>query len=117
MPQSTPSLVQFDSESGPILVEVEPTYTGPVTRGGRSEQAIAQAGASLESMLGRVGPAVKGIVAELREAADWPDEVEVEFAVKLSTDANVIIARTRGEANFRVALKWARPRGGGRDGQ
>jgi hypothetical protein len=31
--------------------------------------------------------------------------VEVEFAVKLSADAGVIIARTGGEAHFRVLLR------------
>ena len=59
-------------------------------------------------MLGRVGPAVHGVVSELRSSADWPEQVEVEFAVKLSADANVIIARSGGEANFRVALRWSR---------
>ena len=49
-----------------------------------------------------------GVVSELRSAADWPEQVEVEFAVKLSADANVIIARSGGEANFRVALRWSR---------
>jgi hypothetical protein len=34
--------------------------------------------------------------------------VEVEFSVKLSAGANVIITRTEGEANFRIALRWSR---------
>jgi hypothetical protein len=54
---------------------------------------------------------VKGIVSELRAAADWPDEVEVEFAVKISADSNVIIARAGGEANFRILLRWSRDGG------
>ncbi len=93
-------------EGGSILVEVEEQARGPVTRG-RSTEAVTQAGESLERLLGRLGPAVKGIVSELRAAADWPDEVEVEFGVKLSTYTNVIIARAGGEANFRIALKWS----------
>jgi Trypsin-co-occurring domain 1 len=40
--------------------------------------------------------------------ADWPDEVNIEFAVKLSADANVIIARTGAEANFTISLRWTR---------
>jgi Trypsin-co-occurring domain 1 len=93
-----------------ILIEVEEQARGPVTRG-RPAEAATQAGESLEQVLGQLGPAVRGIVAQLRAAADWPDEVEVEFAVKLSTDANVIIARTGGEANFRIALRWSREQG------
>ena len=49
---------------------------------------------------------MRGIMTQIREAAERPDEVEVEFGVKLSADSNVIIARAGGEANFRIALKW-----------
>ena len=91
-------------------MEVEDPSGGPVTRGARPDEVVVRAGQSIEQVLGRVGPAVRGIVSELRAAAEWPDEVEVEFAIKLSADANVIIARTGGEANFRVALRWS---GGG----
>lgn len=103
-------LLKFQSPNGAgILVEVEELTTGPVTRGGRSSRAaVAQAGESLEQVLSGLGPTVKGIVSELREAADWPDEVEVEFAVKISADSNAIIARAGGEANFRIALRWSR---------
>jgi hypothetical protein len=34
--------------------------------------------------------------------------VEVKFGVKLSADSHVIIARAGGDANFRIALRWAR---------
>lgn len=104
-------LLEFKSEQGDVvLVEVEERAGGPVTRGGRSHAAVVEAGESLERVLGQLGPMIKGIVSELRAAADWPDEVEVEFAVKVSADSNVIIARAGGEANFRIALKWSRER-------
>lgn len=99
----------FDGPTGrPLLVEVEPVTAGPVTRGARREEVISRAGESLEQVLSGIGPAVNSIVSDLRSTAEWPQEVEVEFAIKLSTDANVIIARTGGEANFRVILRWTR---------
>src|SRR3954449_13342249 len=100
-------LLEFKNEErGSVLVEVaEPS--GPVTRGGRATEAIVEAGESLELVFARLGPAMRGIVAELREAADRPDEVELEFGVRLSADCNVIIARAGGEANFRIALRWS----------
>lgn len=97
-------------EGGSILIEVEEPVPGPVTRG-RPAEAVAKAGQSLEQVLGQLGPAVRGIVSQLRAAGDWPEQVEVEFGVKLSSDANVIIARAGGEANFRIALKWSRGSG------
>jgi hypothetical protein len=99
-------LLEFKTEAGDsVLVEVDEPR-GPVTRGGRAEGVVVEAAESLEHVLGRLGPVVRGIVAQLRAAADWPDEVEVEFGVKLSADSNVIIARAGGEANFRIALRW-----------
>ena len=101
-------LLKFDSDDGgTVLVEVADDLRGPVTRGSRTEAAVVDAGESLERVLGQLGPVVKGIVSQLRTAADWPDEVEIEFAVKVSADANVIIARGGGEANFRIALRWS----------
>jgi hypothetical protein len=103
-------LLKFKTEAGDsVLVEVDETR-GAVTRGGRTAEAVVEAGESLEQVLGRLGPAVRGIVEQLRAATDWADEVEVEFAVKLSADSNVIIARAGAEANFRIALRWSRER-------
>lgn len=101
-------LLEFKTAGGEaVLVEVAET-SGPVTRGGRGE-AVISAGESLEHILGRLGPTVHGIVEHLRSAPSAPDEVEVEFGVKLSADSNVIISRVGGEANFRIALKWSDP--------
>jgi hypothetical protein len=101
-------LLEFKTDQGDsVLVEVV-EREGPVTRGGRAAETVIEAGASLEQLLARLGPTVRGIVAQLRASADWPEEIEVEFGVKLSADSNVIIARAGGEANFRIALKWSR---------
>jgi len=103
------NLLEFRSEQGSsILVEVDGDRVGQVTRGGRAADAVIEAGSSLEQALAGLGPAIKGIVAQVRAAADWPAEVGIEFAVKLSADANVIIARTGAEANFTISLKWSR---------
>jgi hypothetical protein len=100
------SLLEFKTETGEsLLVEVAEPSGGAITRG-RTAEVVVEAGATLEQVLGRLGPALKGIVTQIREAAERPDEVEVEFGVKLSADSNVIIARAGGEANFRIALKW-----------
>jgi Trypsin-co-occurring domain 1 len=102
------TLVSYDlKDGGSVLVEVE-DERGPVMRGGRTDAVVAKATESLEDVVGRIGPAVRGIVTQLREATDWPAEVTVEFSVKLSADSGVIIARTGGEANFKIALRWNR---------
>ena len=80
-------LLEFKTQQGgSILVEVE-DRRGSVTRGGRPAEAVVEAGERLEHVLARLGPVIQGIVTDLRAAADWPNEVEVEFGVKISADA------------------------------
>lgn len=99
-------LIEFAGPTGqPILVEVD--TAGPTTRGARRDDIVTASGQRLEHVLGGIGPVISGIVSQLRETTQWPNEVEVEFSVKLSTDANVIIARAGGEANFRILLRWS----------
>jgi hypothetical protein len=77
------SLLEFKTETGEsLLIEVAEPTGGAITRGGRAAEVVVEAGASLEQVLGRLGPAMKGIVSQIREAADRPDEVEVEFGVE-----------------------------------
>lgn len=105
-------LLKFESDhGGAVLIEVTDSSGGPVTRGYRPAAAVAQASASLEQVFGQVGPVVRGMVAELRAGANWPGEVEIEFAVKISADSNVIIAKAGGEANFRICMRWSQEAG------
>jgi hypothetical protein len=101
-------LLKLNSDEGAsVLIEVVDDQRDLVTRGGRGQDAVVEARESLERVLGQLGPVVHGILSQLRSAADWPDEVEIEFAVKVSADSNLIIARAGGEANFRIALRWS----------
>jgi hypothetical protein len=95
-------------DGGSVLVEVEPLDRGPVRRGARIEERVQEAGDTLEHVLGQVAPIATGLIARIRERDDWPNEVEVEFGVKLTAEAGVIIARAAGEANFRLLMRWAK---------
>lgn len=101
-------LLEFSSdEDGAILVEVtDAPGQGPATRG-RLGSAVIEAGEDFEKVLGKLRPLVRGMVSAFADAAHGPDEVEVAFAVKISADSNVIIARAGGEANFSITLRWS----------
>lgn len=101
-------LVSFDSDDGHrVLVEVEDLSDGGrVMRGARAADAVVDAGTSLEHTLAGLGPTIDSLVTQVRSAAHLPDEIELELGVRLSADANLIIARSGGEANFRIAMKW-----------
>jgi hypothetical protein len=102
-------LVEFSLEDGGSLyVEVDDAPSaGPTVRGRASPGAVvSQAGATLEHVLGGVGPMLAGLVDRMRAAAS-PTSVEVEFSIKLTADAHLVVARSGGEANFRVTARWS----------
>jgi hypothetical protein len=96
------------AEGGSVLVEVDEVIDGAVVRGRDAAAALPPLTQSLEQALAGLGPATHALVSQLRALTDFPDEIEVEFAVKLSADARVVIARVGSEANFRIVLKWGR---------
>ena len=102
-------LVEYELDDGTrVLIEVEERDTGPVTRGGRGGDLIKQADGTLQQALSRIGPVTAAAFAQLRDMAEPPDEIDIEFGVKLSADVGAIIARTGGEANFQISLRWRR---------
>ena len=103
-------LVEYELADGTrVLVEVEETRRGPVTRGaGRGLGEVVKADGTLEQALKRIGPVTAAAFEQLRQVADPPDEIDIEFGVKLTADLGAIIARTGGEANFQISLRWRR---------
>jgi hypothetical protein len=102
-------LAQFPLSGGGVLVvEVDPPdrSAGRVMRGGDTPEAIATATATFESALGTVRSAAEGILNQLRSLAQPPDEVQVEFGVKMGAIAGAIIAKVSTEANFKINLTW-----------
>lgn len=94
-----------------VLVEVAEDGREP-RRVGRSGDIMRHATETLEEALRRVKPAITTVFSEIRDLATPPDKIKVEFGVKLTADAGVVIARAGSEANFKLCLEWARQRGG-----
>jgi len=47
-------------------------------------------------------------MATIDTLSNKPSEVELEFGIKLNTEAGAIIAKTSGEASLKVKLLWER---------
>jgi hypothetical protein len=101
-------LAQFPLNGGGVLVvEVDPADSASrLTRGSAPEAAMATASATFESALQTVRCAAEGILHQLRSLAEPPDEVAVEFGVKMNAQAGAIIAKASTEANFKINLTW-----------
>lgn len=99
-----------DGSSLVAEVDDESVDTTRVMRGGAvtSSEIVVKANESFETALDRVRWAAEGLLARLTSLASPPDEVAVEFGVKLNAETGAVIAKAATEANFRINLKWTR---------
>jgi Trypsin-co-occurring domain 1 len=109
------TLVEFPLEGGgTVFVDVdEPDrrldrepVRGDVTRGLGRRDIITSTGETFEAALARIQPAATAALGSLRSLQERPEEIEIEFGIRLSAEMGAIVARTAGEANFRVTLRW-----------
>jgi len=91
-------------DGGTIWVEVAQPERGGLVPAARPGEVVARAQQTLEDALSRLKPMAKAIVHQFDELA--PDEVEVEFGVKLSAEAGAILAAAGAEANYNIKLVW-----------
>jgi Trypsin-co-occurring domain 1 len=93
-PEQPIVLVDFAPRAG--LKEVSLSPQDLVTR---SSAALDSAMSSIRQMSERVTLATKGL-------AQRPDEVEVEFGLKLDAAGGALLVRAGVEAHLTVTLKW-----------
>ena len=68
---------------------------------GRTVETFQEAAEQLSSLASVIADRLHGL-------ANAPEEISVEFGIKVAADASVVVARTSGEANFKVTLQWHR---------
>ena len=84
-----------------------------VPEGGGFERAsrsgdIIKATKTFDDALEQIKPAAQKIIVKLRSLTDPPDEISVEFGIKLGAKAGAIIPSADAEANYNVTLTWKR---------
>jgi hypothetical protein len=102
-------LAQFPlTGGGVVVVETDATDLSGrrVMRGSGTDAVIATANATFESALQTVRAAAEGILNQLRSLAEPPDEVAVEFGVKMTVETGAVIAKASTDANFKINLTW-----------
>ncbi|MEJ5241755.1 MAG: CU044_2847 family protein [Anaerolineales bacterium] len=101
-------LIEFPLEDGTsILVETEVAEGSGMVRVSR-EGVPEKARQTFEAALEKIRPAAQVIIQKLRALHDAPDEITVEFGLKMSAEAGAIVAAGGLEANYKVTLKWKR---------
>ena len=102
------SLVELPLANGEtVLVEVQSDDDG-VVRAARPGEVIATVGESLQASLDRLRPLAQALVEKFRGLEHAPESISVEFGIKVTAEAKVVIAHAGSEANFKVQLQWNR---------
>jgi hypothetical protein len=73
---------------------------------GRGADQLQVAQETFQRSLDRVQEIANLVVGRLSSLARQPDSVKVEFGVKLTGEASVVVTRTTGEAHFVLTLEW-----------
>ncbi|MFC8225165.1 CU044_2847 family protein [Streptomyces sp. NPDC057287] len=116
--------VDFEFEDGTsALVEISPVAgADPVARGdgqweddspvgpvGAGSRVVQRSGQLLLDAFAPLSPILSGIHDQARNMGDAPDELSVEFGVKLTAGLKVAVV-SGGEASFTVTATWTTSR-------
>lgn len=96
--------VGLDDGSRLVLETVDDDDVGPV-QAGRMADTLQELPGSLRAMLRPIVQASREVLAELREAR--PDEVKVEFGVKLTAGVGAVLTKSEVGGNLKVTLVWS----------
>ncbi|MFI7174610.1 CU044_2847 family protein [Streptomyces spororaveus] len=91
-----------------VRVEVVETGEDGLVRVARPGQVMARASRSLAEMVTGIRPVAQSFIDGFRGMAQAPDELNLEFGLSISAEADVVISSTAAEANFRISLTWTR---------
>ena len=95
-------------DAPPVVMEIDDGANGGVVRASRPGEVVATVTMSFNAALEKLQPMAQTIIAKLRDLAESPDEIGVEFGLKMTMEAGLVVAHTSGEANFKVVLSWKR---------
>ena len=102
-------LVEFEiAEGETILVEVDEPEEGSLVQAAKPGEMIVQAQISFSEALDKMKPAINLVIQKLKGITDRPDEIAVEFGLKVGAQAGVVLAAAGIEANYKVTLKWVK---------
>jgi hypothetical protein len=100
-------LIEFKLPGGGSLVaEVEDEPRAGPHPAGAGGGAIEKATVGLDQAIAKVRPFAELLLAQLKELSREPDQVSVEFGIKLNVEAGAIIAKTGVEGNCKVTVSW-----------
>ena len=106
---SSKELVQFELDDGSCVVfETDERIGGGARRISDRKDSPLEADEKFNAIVKRIKPSAQLILDSLKEL-NTPREIALEFGVKFSSKAGVIIASADSAVNFKVNVKWVNP--------
>jgi hypothetical protein len=99
------NLIRFEIEGGGTVL-VESAAELGIARASAASETIRNAAESFQAALSGVRAAAAATLREFTILTNQPDEITIEFGVRLDAQAGAIIARTGLEGHLRVSLMW-----------
>ena len=100
-------IIPFDLDGSPVYIEVDDTNennTGMerVSSGEEKDDKIVN---RFTDAIDKVKPAAEAVLKSFKEM-NTPDEIGLEFGIKLNAKFGAVFASVDSEATFKVTLKW-----------
>jgi hypothetical protein len=89
----------------PILIEVLGSQIGEENVSGFTN-GVRKTEMKLQEVINGIKPITESIVSSIDTLAQKPNEMEVEFTVKLSATGKMVIVEANSEFLFKIVLKW-----------
>lgn len=100
-------VVSFELDEGGTVL-VEPINEDGIVRASDTGAALRKASTSFETALSGVRSAAAATLQQFTSLPHQPEEVTIEFGVRLDLAAGAVIARTAVEGHLQVTLLWKR---------
>ncbi|MCK6627233.1 MAG: hypothetical protein L6R45_18915 [Anaerolineae bacterium] len=102
--------IETQTKNGATLkIEVESTskvgagFTRPSSPANVSHEGVKDA---YDQTLNTVRVCANGMVETLQGLASLPNTASIDFAIKIDAEAGAMIAKSIGDAHFKVSLSW-----------
>ena len=103
--------VPIDDKGEYVLVEVDRRdVSEEVSLAASGTDYIVDATTSLAGSMRRLRPVIRTMLTQLGSVG--PDQLALQFGVKIGGETGLIIAKGTAEASFTVTIAWQRPQSG-----
>jgi hypothetical protein len=106
-----PRIIEYSSEDGPIYIEVSQTQAsvGGSRKAGIADSVktyVEKATDSFDKAVVSAMAAANSFIDKSSQLSTRPQELTVEFGLKISGDLHLLVISGDSEANFKVTMKW-----------